>query len=287
MKTLNILMMMASLVLSTNSQAQNPSSLTVESSDIKFGVQLWSVRDLLAKDFKGTIESLAQMGFEGLEFAGVFGEFADNPSGLKRYLDDLGLTVSGAHVSFEQLSDDKIEDTLHFYRKLGANYLIIGWDTRAWNANEIDNFMADLNRAYSLVSAAGFEFGFHNHDKEFNTFKQSTYWDYIAQNSSPNMVLQLDVAWVKYAGKDPIHYVKTYQGRTLTSHYKVRTHQGTNQSPIIGENDYDWLKLFNAMQEFGGTKWVIVEQEEYPDGLSSLESVAKSKAGLDKLLAKQ
>ena len=261
-----------------------------DANDIMIGVQLWSVKDTLNKDFKGTIESLAKMGFSAVEFAGVFGEFERDPAGLKSYLSKVGLSVSGAHISFDALSEDKIANTLKFYKALGANYLVIGWDERAWHPIEIHDFVAELNHFYPLVSAAGFEFGFHNHAQEFNDFtpaqhgKRQTYWDFIATQTDPNMILQLDIGWVNYAGKDPHHYVKTYQGRTLTTHYKVRTHKDEHKTPLLGKDGYDWLALFNLMRQVGGTKWVIVEQEEYPDGLSSLEAVAQSKAGLDKLL---
>lgn len=286
MNQLKILMMSASIFFAANSQAEVTTMPVKDTAQIKVGVQLWSVRDKIAQDFKGTLESLANMGFQAVEFAGVFGEFANNPSELKLYLKSLGLVASGAHVSFEQLTDDNVDETLNFYRELGAKYLIIGWDERAWHPMKFNDFMADLNHAYPIVKAAGFEFGFHNHDQEFNAFRQSTYWDNIANNSNPNMVLQLDVGWVNYAGKDPIHYVKAYQGRTLTTHYKVRTQENENKSSILGKDGYNWNALFNVMKDFGGTKWVIVEQEEYPDGLTSLQAVAASKAGLDKLLAR-
>ena len=95
------------------------------------------------------------------------------------------------------------------------------------------------------------------------------------------MLLQLDIGWVNYAGSDPHHYVKTYPKRTLTIHFKVRTSPALNkqskQSPIIGKDGYNWIKLLKTMQKSGGTKWVILEQEEYPDGMSSLEAVAATK----------
>ena len=256
---------------------------------LPIGIQLWSVQDKLKQDFEGTIKSLAAMGFDAVELAGVFGQYGNNPKGLKAFLAKQGLIVSGAHVGFDQLSEEKIEQTLDFYKQLGANYLIIPWDERAWHPTGVIEMVADLNRLFPIVKKAGFSFGFHNHDKEFNDFEGSTsdpktYWDYIALNTDPNMVLQLDIGWVNYAQKDPVHYVKEYTGRTLTTHYKVRTHKDSTQSPILGEDGYNWANLFQVMKSFGGTKWIIVEQEEYPDGLNSLESVAKSKAGLDQML---
>jgi len=267
----------------------NATALTTKNSmnDIAIGVQLWSVRDQLNKDFKGTLKSIADMGFTTIEVFGRFGrneEFKDNPIALKKYLDQLGLVVSGAHVSFDDISKENLKDTIFLYKTLGAQYLIIGWDTRAWHPEDINYFMSDLNKSFNVITNAGFKFGFHNHDKEFNSYKEQTYWDFIAKNSNKELVLQLDVGWVNYANKDPHHYVKAYQGRTLTTHFKVRTHEGEDKSPLLGQDGFDWASLINTMKTFGGTQWIIVEQEEYPDGLSSLDAVAQSKEGLDKIL---
>lgn len=73
----------------------------------QLSVQLWSVKDDLTQDFKGTLESLADMGFDAVEFAGNFGPYADNPAGLKAYLADIGLEASGAHVGFDQLRNTR------------------------------------------------------------------------------------------------------------------------------------------------------------------------------------
>ena len=70
------------------------------------GVQLWSVRDMLADDFEGTIRALASMGFDGVEFASDFGPYAEDAPALREFLDGLNLRASSAHVSFDQLTPD-------------------------------------------------------------------------------------------------------------------------------------------------------------------------------------
>ncbi len=251
---------------------------------LPIGLQLWSIQDKLKEDFTGTIKIVAGLGFDAVELAGMFGEYENNPEGLKSFLAKQGLIVSGAHVGFDVLSPTKIDKTIAFYKSVGATYLIVPWDERAWHPTGVLETVADLNELFPQVVKAGLQFGYHNHNQEFDSFKGQTYWDYIAENTDPNMVLQLDIGWVNYAKKDPIHYVKKYSGRTLTTHLKVRTYDNSTQSAILGEDGYDWATLIKTMKSFGGTKWLIVEQEEYPQGLSSLESVAKSKAGLDRLL---
>jgi sugar phosphate isomerase/epimerase len=106
-------------------------------------------------------------------------------------------------------------------------------------------------------------------------------------NTPENLVLQQDVGWITYAGKDPIAYVEKYPGRTITSHYKVKlTECIQGKLPIIGQDTIDWLNLIKANMTVGGALWLVVEQEYYPNGLTPLQAVAESKRGLDKVLQK-
>ncbi|GAA6203612.1 MULTISPECIES: sugar phosphate isomerase/epimerase [Thalassotalea] len=251
----------------------------------QLSVQLWSVKDEVKADFKGTLKTLAEMGFDGVEFANEFGEFAGDATAIKQVLDSLSLKGSGAHVSFEQLNEKNFADTVKFYQTLGIDMLIVGWDERAWHPQGIKEVVGLLNHLSKKLAPYGMKTGFHNHDHEFNAFAGTTYWDYLAMNTPENVVLQQDVGWTTYAGKDPIAYVEKYPGRTLTTHYKVKLPKGTQgKLPIIGQDTIDWLNLTKANMTVGGTLWLVVEQEEYPNGLTPLQAVAESKRGLDKVL---
>lgn len=244
-------------------------------------VQLWSVKDDIKNDFTGTLEQLSQMGFVGVEFANDFGPYKDDPAGLKAYLASLNLQASGAHLSFEALNDENFEKTAKFYQALGAETLIIPWDERAWHPEGVLEVVDLLNKLSKKIAPYGLKTGFHNHKEEFYDFQQSTYWDYMAANTLDSVVMQQDVGWTTYAGKDPVDYVKKYPNRTFTTHYKVKLPEGVeNKLPIIGQDTIDWLSLLKANISVGGTKWIVVEQEEYPNGLSPLESVELSFNGL-------
>ena len=230
-------------------------------------VQLWSVKEVLKSDFKNTLKQLSEMGFAAVELAGEFGPFNQDAAGLKTYLDSLGLKVSGAHVSFEALNEQNFNQTLAFYQQLAPDTLIIGWDERAWQPQGIKEVVNLLNQLDKKLAPYNIRTGFHNHDHEFDDFKGSTYWDYLASHTSSSVVLQQDVGWTTYAGKDPVDYVKKYPGRTFTTHYKVRLPQGVKgKLPIIGEDTIDWLALLKANISVGGTKWIVIEQEEYQIG---------------------
>lgn len=254
----------------------------------KQSVQLCSVKTELSEDFVGTLTILAAMGFEGVEFAGEFGPYVDSPIGLKAMLDSLGLEVSGAHIQLSQFDDAHFEQSVAFYQAIGAEVLILPWDERAWDKTKFNEFIDELNTLEKTLAAYGFKTGFHNHQHEFNQYQGSTFWDHIAQMTQDSFILQLDVGWVTYAGKDPIKYIKKYPGRTVTTHYKAKLpKEGENPlglKPLIGEDITDWLALLKANIAVGGTQWLVIEQDERPDGLTSLEALRASKIGLDKVM---
>lgn len=252
--------------------------------NLPVSVQLWSVKESVKQDFHGTLASLAKMGFDGVEFAGDFGPYQSDPAGLKQTLAQLGLKASSAHVGFEALNDANIHKTLLFYKTLGISTLYVPWDERAWHKQKVQSLSEQLTKVNRLAEAFDMKIGFHNHDKEFNSFNNATFWDYIATNTPNNLPLQLDIGWVIYADKDPIDFIKRYPHRTLSTHIKIRSHANKPMSPIIGENHIDWHAIINALETVGDTQWLVLEQEEYPAGLTPLESVAKSKQNLDKIL---
>ena len=257
-----------------------------DKSPLQISVQLWSVKDDLKKDFNGTLTQLAAMGFDGVEFAGEFGPYANDAKGLKKLLDKLGLKVSGAHINFTLFTEDKFAETVAFYQTLDTKVLLVGWDTRAWDPKQVGSLVDDLVKLAKDLEPYGIQTGFHNHDKEFGQFKESTFWDYIATSTTQNMILQLDIGWVTAAGVDPVEYINRYPGRTLTTHIKAKLPKGvTTGRPIIGEDTTDWPAVLTAEIEVGGTTWFVVEQEEYPDGLTPLEAVKLSKQGFDKIIA--
>lgn len=252
----------------------------------QLSVQLWSIKDDVAKDFEGTLKKLKAMGFQGVEFAGNFGPYANDPKGLKAFLEKTGLKASGAHVHFDKLTPETFDATVAFYKAIDCNYLIIPMDKRAFTPEGAKEVAAELEALQKKLAPHGMHTGYHNHKPEMLGDKGKTPWDVIGTGTSQGVILQQDVGWTEVAGKDPVEFVKAYPGRTITTHYKASAPEpGNKEHPIIGQDTTDWKALIQANKTVGGTLWLVVEQESYPEGMTPMQSVEASLKGLQKIIA--
>jgi sugar phosphate isomerase/epimerase len=252
----------------------------------RLAVQLWSVKDEIKQDFEGTLDKLAKLGFQGVEFAGEFGKYQADPAGLSAFMKKTGLQCAGAHMHVDKLDAANFKATTDFYRTLGCSRLIISMDKRAASKEGSAELAKELSALSVKLGGQGMKLGYHNHEVEMLGDKDQTNWDLLAKNTPKDFILQQDVGWTTYAGKDPVEYVNKYPGRTVTTHYKAKFFKGADGTPIIGQDRTDWAGLTRAVRSIGGTEWIIIEQEEYPNGMGQLETVAASMRGLQGVLAK-
>ena len=252
----------------------------------RLAVQLWSVKDEIKQDYEGTLSKLAGLGFQGVEFAGEFGKYKDDPAGLAAFLKKTGLQCAGAHMHVDKLDAANFKATTDFYRTLGCNRLIISMDKRGASKDGTADLAKELSAVSAKLAGQGMQLGYHNHEQEMLGQRDQTNWDVLAKNTPSNFILQQDVGWTTYAGQDPVYYVDKYPGRTVTTHFKAKLAKGTSGTPIIGQDRTDWSALAKAVRKVGGTEWIIIEQEEYPNGMGQLDTVAASMRGLQTVLAK-
>jgi len=248
-------------------------------------LQLYSVRHECGKDFDAALEAVAGIGCKAVEFAGYY-NYSDDAAGLKKRLDDLGLAVAGTHVGARALTDPK---AIEFHQTIGCKYLIVPGDGRVRHAGKSKEFAELLNKAAETLKPHGMFCGYHNHSHEFKPAgddSRKTWWDLLAERTSDDVVLQMDVGWVVHAGCDPVAYLKKYPGRTRTAHFKPAVRRGDKDAkPIIGRDSVAWQDVITSCREAGGTEWFIVEQEQRPGNLSQLECAALSLKGLKEILA--
>lgn len=247
---------------------------------IPVGLQLYSVRADCAKDLPGTIEKVAKMGYDGVEFAGYYDYKAED---LRKLLDENGLVCCGTHTAMDTLSDANLAATIEFNQTLGNKYLIVPWlkpdDTNpkaAWRRHA-----ERFNELAEKVTPEAMVVGYHCHAHDFHTVDGEVPWEILFDNTRPEVVMQLDTGNAMSGGGDPVKYLKKYPGRAATVHLKE--YSETNKNALIGEGDLPWQEIFTLCETIGGTRWYIIEEEK--DAYPPLEGVDLSLKNYRKLRA--
>ena len=248
----------------------------------KIALQLYSVREDCKKDFKETLEKVADMGYEGVEFAGFYDWSADK---LLDLLENLGLEVAGAHIGVDSLLGDNLYETVEFHKTLGNKYLIVPGIPEEWrNSKEAWLKTAKtFNTIAERLKPYGMRTGYHNHTVEFRKFNGDTGWDIFFKNTISDVIMQLDTGNAMHGGvtaDELLEILKRYPGRAVTIHLKE--YSSIDKNALIGEGEVKWIELFKLTQSIGGTEWYIIEQETYK--YPPLECVKKSLDNLLKLL---
>lgn len=252
---------------------------------IPLALQLYSIRDFCGKDFDASLAEVAKMGFDGVEFAGYY-QYGTKAKELRQKLDDLGLKVAATHIGTNSFRGDALAKTIEFHQTIGCKFLIVPGDGDFTN-HEKSKALAELfNQTAEKLKPLGMACGYHNHKHEFEKDGDKTYYDLFAERTSKDVILQQDCGWTAAAGFDPVAMMKKYQGRMRSTHFKP-TVVGDDKSKkaFLGQDSVDWVAVIAACREFGGTDWITLEQEVYPDGKSSMEATAVSFAALKKLMA--
>lgn len=268
------------------------SSTPEAKTDVGISVQLWSVRNDCKKDFEGTLKHLADIGMDGVEFAGYY-HYAQNPEGLKNLLEKLNLKPAATHIKTKDLLPENIEKTIAFHKVLGCKYLVVSHDKAVYTTKESNKKIAQVfNQANKTLMEHGMRAGYHNHTNEMKPCgpcSDQTWWDELATNTDQEFILQQDVGWTWNAENDPVKMVNKYQQRTISTHFRPhipKSMEGKGYKPFIGENGQDWEALINACLNNGGTEWFSVEQTYYPDGMAPMKAVERSFNNLVGILKK-
>jgi len=237
---------------------------------IPVALQLYSVREDCARDLSGTVAAVARMGYHGVEFAGYYERSAKE---LRKLLDDNGLRPAGAHIGIDVLLGDELPRTIAFHQELGNQFLVIPWvDPRKMQTRQAwADFGKRLSEIAEKLRPHGMHTGYHNHSHEFRPVEGEAPWDTLAANSSPDVVMQLDIGNAMHGGADALAHLRRWADRALTIHLKE--YSRTNDQALVGEGEVPWSEVFEVCEAAGKTEWYIVEQESYP--YSPLESVER------------
>ncbi|MFQ3586292.1 MAG: sugar phosphate isomerase/epimerase [Fimbriimonadaceae bacterium] len=236
---------------------------------IPIGLQLYSVRRDCAEDLFGTIEKVAKMGYEGVEFAGFHGKAAAD---IKKCLDDNGLKCCGSHTGWDTLKDDQFSETVEFHDAIGCDNLIVPWiPEELRNTPDACRQTAEVLTALTeKCRAVGKRTGFHVHGGDVKPLEGGkSAWYLLGEGTPSDFILQWDTANGLQGGSDPVQPLLDFPGRGITTHLKE---YDNGKWPVMGKGAVPWPKVFEACETVAGTTWYIVEHESDAE-MTPLEAV--------------
>lgn len=246
---------------------------------IPIGLQLYTVRNQIAKDLPGTLKQVAAIGYKEVELYTFFDKKA---SELQRLLDDAGLHSVSGHFPAQALTS-KLDESIEYAKAIGLKFMVCPFpgndpdrskqkgkaavpgsftmDDWKWNADL-------FNKAGEKAKAAGLVFAYHNHHMEFQKYGDETALDVILKGTDPKLVkLELDCGWVTVAGGDPAAFITEHADRVVLLHIKdikAGFKPTTRFVPIpfveLGRGTTDWAKVFAAAKQAGVQRY-YVEQD--------------------------
>ena len=265
---------------------------------LPIALQLYTVRDNLAEDFAGTLMAVKAMGYDGVEFAGLYG---NDPATIRNLLAEIGLVAVSAHVPYAELITDA-ENTLKAYKEIGCNYVAVPYMTEEYRPGheKFEEAIESIRKIAEVAKKVGITLLYHNHDFEFAKVNGEYGLDIMYREIPADLLeTEIDTCWVNVAGEDPADYVRKYTGRAPVVHLKDFTgERSNNMYKLIGLNEekkngeenkfefrpvgygkQDFVKIIAASED-AGAKWLVVEQDEPSMGKTRLECAEMGRAYL-------
>jgi sugar phosphate isomerase/epimerase len=238
---------------------------------MRLAVQLYTLRAKLAEDVPSTLQALADAGAEEVELAGLYDYTAEDMRGI---LDAVGLKAASAHAPLDRLEAEP-DAVLEEARALGVETVIVPWVPTPENDSAADDLVRRIANVGAAVRDAGFRFGYHNHAFEFG---EVDLWSRIVESG---LDLELDVGWLRVAGRDPVAELEQHAGRLLLVHAKDVRPEGDGWLDVVaGDGQLDFRAIARAAAA-GGASHLVVEldtpsDDPVDDARRSLETLKEA-----------
>lgn len=273
-----------------------------------FGIQLWTVKEDMAKDPLATLNFLSDDGYKQIEsFTGEKGIFwGMTPAEFQKVLSDLGMEMVSSHIdprfTIDPASEDDFKKLCDECASIGVKHVFNPYPGPQSSSDDWKRLAEGLNRQGKIAKAAGLKSGYHNHHQEFTVTPQGDLpYAILTGNTDPALVdFELDLYWAVKAGQDPEKWFREHSGRFSFAHFKdlykeekVRELDASDEprteewpvgaSTFLGNGRIDFASILKTGKE-NGLKYFIVEQERF-DGSTALDDSKKDADYMKKLLA--
>lgn len=262
-------------------------------------VQVYSVRNDAKDDLRGTLEKIKKIGYDGVEFAGLYG---NAPEDIAKMCKEIGLVPVSAHVPYVDMVENP--DILKDYATIGCKFVAVPYlkEEHRPGAGNFDEVINNIKKIGEKANEYGITLLYHNHDFEFIKLDGKYALD-ILYEEVPASLLQteLDTCWVNVGGENPADYIRKYAGRCPVVHLKdffgeksedmyeligiekkAPKRPGNFEFRPVGSGLQDFPSILKASEE-SGAEWVVVEQDQSTMGLTPMESITKSREYLKTL----
>ncbi|RED93399.1 sugar phosphate isomerase/epimerase family protein [Marinoscillum furvescens] len=262
-------LLMPSCVTKTGKEA---ATAAIAGEQPQIGLGLYTVRNQMAQDPKGTLEKIAEIGYKKIEPFGFDGEkvFGMTAKEFKQIADDLGLQVVSGHID-PSVFQNKFEASLDFFAEVGQQYAV--WPYQPADQRSLDDYKMIAETLSSCAEQAkkvGVNVCYHNHDFEYELVDGEVPLYLLRDQTDKAVQFELDLYWVTKAGKKPVEEFKKFDGRVPLWHVKDMANTEQRGFAEVGEGIIDYKEVF-ANKELSGMKHFFVEQDQSADPMKSIE----------------
>jgi sugar phosphate isomerase/epimerase len=267
---------------------------------LSIGIQLYTVRDLMDQDPKGTLQKIADLGYKDVEsVAGAKGHYYGmKPKEFVAMVEDMGMKLRSCHTlpggQTKKEADlpasvftlkNGTQQLVDMAAEAGVEYLVCAYlfPSEHSSLDHLKKTMVIINKAGEACKKAGIGFAFHNHEDLFESFEGQKVHEIFASELDQNAVqYELDLYWATKAGQDPVAFFEKYPGCFPLWHVKDMAKTAEKSFTEVGNGSIDFKRIF-AQAEKAGMKYYFVEQDQTPG--NPLDSIAISYKNLSQLLA--
>ncbi len=238
------------------------------------GIQIYSVRTEIAKDFAETMKKVAQIGYKVIEGygLGLDGQFLGkiSPAEYKKVITDLGMKLVATHCSY--FTHDQASQMIDAAGVAGVEFLVIPYIPGDIRKN-IDGYKAvadNLNKIGEKCKAAGIKFGYHNHAFEFEVMEGKIPQEVLIEETQADMVtFEADLFWSVKGNYDPVKLIEKYPGRISLVHVKDMDEEGN--AATVGSGKIDFKSIFKAAKK-SGLAYYFIEDERTDDPIANIKA---------------
>lgn len=253
------------------------------SPDSRFGLQLYSLRDVIYDNPKAILKNVARFGYTQIEsYEGELGIYWGMTNiEFKSLMDDLGLDLVASHINMNADLQRKVDDAA----RIGVKHLICPWIGPQKSIDAYKSFADGFNRAGEICAKAGIRFAYHNHDYGFRPIDGVKGQSVLLEHTDSGLVdFEMDLFWMAAAGEDPAAWFRRYPGRFTLAHVKDKgmNADGGTESVTLGTGTLDFASLLASGKTYGLTT-LIVEQEQF-NGTTPMDSARDNATFMKRVL---